>query len=150
MFYGDDGVFVPTGVLYDLNDDHRLYPSYAETFNPQNKQNANDKLLDPLVGRTYETGLKSSYFSDMLQTSVSMFKVDKDNVAVQTGTHSDDATRAVYKAAENVVSKGYELEVIGQPIKGLNINAGYSEFKVSTDDSVSLDVNTNHPRKQAN
>jgi outer membrane receptor for ferric coprogen and ferric-rhodotorulic acid len=149
--YGDDGVFVPyTGVLYDLNDDHRLYLSYAETFNPQNKQNANDKLLDPLVGRTYEAGLKSSYFSDMLQTSFSVFKVDQDNVAVQTGTHPDDATRAVYEAAENVISKGYELEVIGQPIKGLNINAGYSEFKVSADDSVSLDVNTNHPRKQAN
>ena len=86
----------------------------------------------------------------MLQTSVSIFKVDQDNVAVQTGVHPDDAARAVYAAAENVSSEGYELEVIGQPIKGLNINAGYSEFKVKADDSVSLDVNTNQPRKQAN
>jgi outer membrane receptor for ferric coprogen and ferric-rhodotorulic acid len=149
--YGNDNVFVPyTGILYDLNDDHRVYLSYAETFNPQNKQDMNDKLLDPLVGKTYEAGLKSSYFNRMLQTSVSVFKVDQNNVAVQTGTHPDDATRAIYAAAENVISKGYELEVIGQPIDGLNINAGYSEFKVSADDSVSLDVNTNQPRKQVN
>lgn len=149
--YGNDNVFVPySGVLYDLTDDHRVYVSYAETFNPQNKQDANDELLDPLEGKTYEVGLKSSYLNNMLQTSVAIFKVDQDNVAVQTGVHPDDATRAVYEAAENVNSEGYELEVIGQPIKGLNLSAGYSEFKLTADDSVSLDVNTNHPRKQAN
>lgn len=149
--YGDDGVFVPyTGVLYDLNDNHRVYASYAEIFNPQNKQDINDNLLDPLVGQTYEAGLKSSYFSGALQTAVSVFNIEQQNVAVEVGKHPDDATRSVYDAAEKVTSKGYELEVIGQPMKGLNINAGYSQFEISADDSVTLDVNTNHPRKQAN
>jgi outer membrane receptor for ferric coprogen and ferric-rhodotorulic acid len=149
--YGNDDVFVPyTGVLYDLNDNHRVYLSYAEIFNPQNKQDINDKLLDPLTGQTYEAGIKSSYLNGMLQTAVSVFNIEQDNLAIEVGKHPDDATRAVYDAAENVTSKGYELEVTGQPINGLNINAGYSQFKLSADDSVTLDVNSSHPRKQAN
>ncbi|HAY94106.1 TonB-dependent receptor, partial [Shewanella sp.] len=37
--FGDDGVFVPyVGALYDINEEHRVYASYTEIFNPQNKQ----------------------------------------------------------------------------------------------------------------
>jgi len=149
--YGDDGVFVPySGVLYDINNHHRVYLSYAEIFNPQNKQDLNLKLLDSLEGQTIETGLKSSYFGGMLQTAVSVFEIKQSNFPVEAGTLPSNPNFTLYKASEEVTSTGFELEVIGQPMSGLNINAGYSEFDVDAKSNLALDVNTNHPRKQFN
>jgi len=69
--YGDSNVFVPyAGVLYDLNDTHRLYASYTEIFKPQNAIDRNGRRLDPLVGRSYEAGLKSAFLNGALHTTV--------------------------------------------------------------------------------
>lgn len=145
--YGDDNIFVPyAGVLYDLNDDHRVYASYTEIFKPQNNTDKNDKLLDPVTGVTYETGLKSSYLNGAVQTAVAVFRIEQDNLAVEVGDHPTDPGRKIFEAIEGVTSEGFELEIIGQPTEGLNLNAGYSQFKATDKDE--NEVNTNHPRKQ--
>lgn len=147
--YGDDNVFVPYfGVLYDLNDVHRAYASVTEIFKPQNNLDINDKLLDPVTGKTYEAGLKSGFFDGALQTSASVFRIEQDNLAVSAGPHPDDASRTVYINAEGVTSEGFEIEAIGQPLDGLKVNAGYSQFEAK--DAKNVKVNTNHPRKQLN
>jgi len=149
--YGDDNVFVPYfGVLYDLNDTHRAYASVTEIFKPQNNQDINDKLLDPVTGKTYEAGLKSGFFNGMLQTSASVFRIKQDNLAVidPVNIHPTDPTKTVYINAEGVTSEGFEIEAIGQPLDGLKVNAGYSQFEAK--DANSAKVNTNHPRKQFN
>lgn len=147
--YGDNDVFVPyAGILYDLNDTHRVYASATEIFKPQNNQDINDKLLDPVTGKTYEAGLKSGFFNGMLQTSASVFRIEQDNLAVAAGLHPDDAARTVYINAEGITSEGFEIEAIGQPLDGLKVNAGYSQFEAK--DANNVKVNTNHPRKQFN
>jgi outer membrane receptor for ferric coprogen and ferric-rhodotorulic acid len=149
--FGDDNVFVPyLGALYDLSENHRLYASYTEIFQPQNAQDYTGAYLDPITGESSELGLKSAFFGDKLQTTVAVFRIVQDNLA-QTdpdATHvipgSSPPTRASI-AAKGATSKGFEFEVIGRPIENWNISLGYSQFQMRDENDVK--VNTSYPRK---
>ncbi|MCH1919588.1 TonB-dependent siderophore receptor [Shewanella sp. A3A] len=151
--YGDDGVFVPYfGALYDLNEQHRIYASYTEIFNPQNKRSADDRLIDPLEGKAYEIGLKSSFLDDRLHTTVAVFKIDQDNLAVPdpdfvpTEEQRENGITSSMKAAQGTESEGFEVEVVGELTDGWNVTAGYSQFKA--EDAAGNKVQTISPRKQ--
>lgn len=146
--YGDKNVFIPyVGVLYDLTPNHRVYASYTKIFQPQNYYDRQQRLLDPLNGHAYEVGLKSSFFGDALQTSVALFRIEQDNVGQIDGPPIiiNGQNFQPYRAAQGVVSKGFELEATGQPMPGWNINASYSQFKAEDENDVA--ANTDQPRK---
>lgn len=146
--YGDDNVFIPyVGALYDITPNHRVYASYTKIFQPQNLYDRDQRLLDPLDGNAYEIGLKSSFFGDALQTSIALFRIEQDNVGQMDGPEIivDGQIFQPYRAAQGVVSKGFELEATGQPLPGWNLNASYSQFKAEDSDGVA--ANTEQPRK---
>ncbi len=146
--YGDDNVFIPyVGALYDITSNHRVYASYTKIFQPQNRYDREQRLLDPLNGAAYEIGLKSSFFGDALQTSIALFRIEQDNVGEMDGPEIilNGQTFQPYRAVEGVTSKGFELEATGQPLPGWNVNASYSQFKIEDPDG--NDVNTAQPRK---
>ena len=146
--YGDDNVFIPyVGALYDLTPNHRVYASYTKIFQPQNLYDRERRLLNPLDGNAYEIGLKSSFFGDALQTSVALFRIEQDNVGQVDGEPItvNGLTFQPDRAAQGVVSKGFELEATGQPMPGWNVNASYSQFKAEDADDVP--ANTDQPRK---
>ena len=147
--YGDDDVFIPyVGALIDVTPNHRVYASFTKIFQPQNLRDRNLDLLDPLNGKAFEIGLKSSFFNDKLQTSVALFRIEQDNVG-QLGEMvippEGGLPQQTYIAAEGVTSQGFELEVTGQPLPGWNVNASYSQFKAEDGDDVA--ANTDQPRK---
>lgn len=147
--YGDDNVFIPyVGALYDITANHRLYASFTKIFQPQNLLDLNLQLLDPLDGNAYEVGLKSSFLGDALQTSIALFRIKQDNVG-QIGAMiippNGGLPQQTYIAADGVTSKGFEIEVTGQPVPGWNLNASYSQFKA--EDANGVDANTDQPRK---
>ncbi|KFZ36638.1 porin [Shewanella mangrovi] len=151
--YGNNGEFVPyLGALYDVNEQHRIYASYTEIFNPQNARTADGSFIDPLEGKSYELGLKSSFFDDRLHTTVAVFKIDQDNLAVNdpdfvpTDEQVANGQTSASIAAQGTESEGFEFEVVGQPTDGWNISAGYSQFKA--EDADGNKVQTTAPRKQ--
>ena len=146
--YGDSGVFVPYfGALFDLNDQHRMYASYTEIFRPQNSLDANGEYLDPVDGKASEIVLKSAYFDERLQTSLAIFDIQQDNLATEDPNFVPTAEQmSAYYGAEGTQSRGFEFEVIGEPVDGWNISAGYSQFKA--EDADNNKVNTDSPRKQ--
>nr|WP_295111838.1 TonB-dependent siderophore receptor [uncultured Caulobacter sp.] len=149
--FGKDNVLVPyLGTLYDITPNHRLYASYTGIFQPQNAQDFRGQYLKPITGESLEGGIKSAFFGDKLQTSAAVFRIVQDNLA-QTDpdlTHiipgSSPPTRASI-AAKGATSKGFELEVIGQPVDNWNISLGYSQFEMR--DVNNVKVNTAFPRK---
>lgn len=147
--YGDDNVFIPyVGALLDITSNHRLYASYTKIFQPQNLYDRNLQLLDPLNGKAFELGLKSSFFNEALQTTVALFRIEQDNVGQIDGAPIPVAGGQPiqpYRPAEGVTSQGFELEVTGQPLPGWNVNASYSQFEVEDADDVP--ANTDQPRK---
>jgi outer membrane receptor for ferric coprogen and ferric-rhodotorulic acid len=137
--YGDDNVFIPyVGALYDVAPNHRVYASFTKIFQPQNLYTRTRELIDPLKGNAYEVGLKSNFFGDALQTSVALFRIEQDNVG-QTDGEQIEVNGVIfqpYRAAQGVVSKGFEVEATGQPLPGWNLNASYSQYKAEDSDNV--------------
>lgn len=147
--FGDDNVFIPyAGVLYDLTDNHRLYASYTEIFQPQSAQDRNGDFLDPITGKSSEIGLKSAFFGERLQTSVAIFQIKQDNLAQPDPGYfvpGRNPPTEASRASEGATSEGFEVEVIGQPITDWNVSFGYSMFEAK--DAEDRKVNTDHPRQ---
>lgn len=146
------GVFIPyAGALFDLNEQHRLYASYTEIFQPQNARDRNGALLPPITGKNYEIGLKSAFFDDALQTSLALFRIEQDNLAqpdpgffIPNTTPPAPASRA----ADGATSQGFEIELVGELLDGWNLSLGYSQFQAT--DAKGARVNTDHPRRLLN
>ncbi len=146
--YGNKDQFIPyAGALYDLTDAHRIYASYTEIFKPQNNRDTSGNFLDPLVGESAEIGLKSRFLDDRLQTTIAYFDIQQDNLAqkVTNFTGTAEQSEAFFPVA-GAQSKGVEIEMIGQPIDGWNISAGYSQFTI--EDANGNDLKTDIATKQ--
>ncbi len=145
--YGDKNEFIPyAGALYDLTDVHRVYASYTEIFKPQNNLDANGDFLDPQVGESAEIGLKSRFLDDRLQTTIAYFDIQQDNLAqIDTYYVGTPEQRTAYIGAKGAQSKGFEIEVVGQPVDGWNLSAGYSQFSI--EDANGNDLNTDNATK---
>lgn len=147
--YGDDDVFIPyVGALVDITPNHRLYASYTTIFLPQTERDRNFEQLDPIQGKAYEVGLKSAFFNEALQTSVALFRIEQDNLAQIDGeliTRPGVGLFQPYRAAQGVVSEGFEVEVTGSPLENWNVNVGYSQFRAR--DAMDVNANTDQPRR---
>jgi outer membrane receptor for ferric coprogen and ferric-rhodotorulic acid len=145
--YGDSSVFVPySGVLYDVTETHRLYGSYSEIFDPQSARDRNGRQLDPLVGRSYELGLKSTFFSGGLNTTLAIFRIEQDNLAQpDTGFTIPGTIFEASRAAQGTTSEGFEIEVVGRPLPGWEATMSYASFTAK--DAQDVAVNTDQPRK---
>ncbi|WP_116810996.1 TonB-dependent siderophore receptor [Steroidobacter cummioxidans] len=147
--FGDSNVFIPyAGALYDVTDAHRLYASYTEIFKPQDHIDRYGRQLDPLVGRSYELGLKSALLSGALHTTFTVFRIEQDNLAQPDPDGWDpDAgiPRQPSRAAQGTQSEGFEIEVVGRPLPGWEASLSYTNFTAK--DAQNVAVNTDQPRK---
>ncbi len=121
----ENNKFTPyVGAVYDLNDAHSLYASYAGIYKPQVERGANLKPLAPLKGKNYEAGIKSEWFNKKLNSSFALFKTEQENQAQPVGTNG---TITTYEGIQ-ATTKGYEFDVSGEITDHLSINAGYTRL----------------------
>jgi len=134
------------GVVYDLTDNLSAYVSYTEIFLPQSQRDLGRKQLAPIVGESYETGLKAEFLDGRLNTSAAIFRIKQDNLAQSTGVDIPNVTprESAYEGTD-VTSEGFELEVSGELAEGWNASAGYTQFKVRDTDGHA--ANTLYPTK---
>ena len=99
---------------------------------PQSVRDADKKMLDPIVGESYETGLKAEFLDGRLNASAAIFQIKQDNLAQSTGViiPGSPTGELAYEASEGATSKGFELEVSGELAQGWNLTAGYTQFNV--------------------
>lgn len=135
------------GLVADLNEQVSAYASFADIFNPQPYyRDRNGNYLDPLKGKSYETGLKGEFLEGRLNASAALFRIEQDNFAVaDPGYFVPGTTDPAYRAAKGTVAKGYELEVVGEPLPGWNLSAGWTHY--SAKDASGNHVASHHPRK---
>ncbi|MEL0168560.1 MAG: TonB-dependent siderophore receptor [Pseudomonadaceae bacterium] len=134
------------GVIYDLNDTLSVYASYTDIFQPQTERDRNGQQIVPIIGKSYEAGLKGEFYDGRLNASVAVFQIEQDNLAADDPTIDfiPGTTEAAYIASE-ATSKGFELEVNGELAAGWNVGAGYTQFKVK--DAEGDATNTRFPTK---
>ncbi|SFG70455.1 outer-membrane receptor for ferric coprogen and ferric-rhodotorulic acid [Duganella sp. CF458] len=138
------------GLVYDINENLSAYASYTDIFQPQNRKDLAGNILDPVVGKSYETGIKGEFLDGRLNASFAVFKIKQDKLAQEAGMTDRDgngplAKEAYYRAANGAKSDGFEFELSGELASGWNATAGYSQFKAK--DAAGADINSVYPRK---
>ncbi|MFL9609602.1 TonB-dependent siderophore receptor [Methylobacillus sp. Pita2] len=127
----ETGVLTPyIAATYDVTDTASLYASYTKIFNPQSRWDINRQYLDPEEGDSYEAGIKQGLYGGRLNTSLALFRVEQDNLAVQD--NSPGAPAGSYRAIQGTVTKGVEVEANGELAPGWQVSGGYT-FRISQD-----------------
>lgn len=138
-----NSVWTPfAGIVYDVSDNHSVYASYTDIFKPQSERDINNELLDPIFGKNYEIGLKSSNDTDTLQSQFSVFRIEQDNLAQPTGDIIPNTTPPTnaYRMSEGAVSRGIDVEVSGQLSSDWQATLGFTHFDIRDQDDAPLNT----------
>ncbi|WP_350023928.1 TonB-dependent siderophore receptor [Pseudomonas protegens] len=118
------------GVLYDLNDNLTAYASYSSIFTPQGSYRTLDGAsLKPLVGKSYELGIKGEWFDGRLNSAFSLFRTIQQD-AQQDDPACPDSTCSLNSG--KVRAQGFEAELSGEVIERLQLLAGYTYTQTKT------------------
>ena len=143
----DESAFLPfVGATFDITAQIAAYASYATIFEPQVEYfDADNRLLDPIEGDTIEAGLKGEWFGGRLFASAAVFRANQRNVAEADGFDTD-LGRQIYRGVD-ARSEGFEVEVAGSPVAGLQLTGGFTAMRVEGQDG--QPVRTFVPRRTA-
>lgn len=133
----ETAVFTPyVGVVFDLGAGYSAYASYTDIFEPNTARDRDGRVLQPKVGRNYEAGLKGEHAGGRLNTSVSVFQTEQDNVPMADGVQADGST--AYRPARGTRTRGFELTAAGELAPGLQLLGGYTYSTPRTSDGAAL------------
>ena len=133
------GVLTPyVGATFDVTANLSLYASYTTIFNPQFNRDVNGLLLDPEEGSNVEVGVKGEWFDGRLNASAAVFEVRKDNLAVLDGTNLTPTGDDAYRTADGTKGRGWEVEIAGEALPGLQVQGGYTFMKTKDADGLRL------------
>jgi len=144
------------GLVYDIDARHSVYASYTDIFTPQSEIDVNRKIIEPIVGKNYELGIKGEYFNKTLNLSAAVFQINQENRARTLSDQSGCPTYPAISCAEasgKVRSKGVDLELAGELHPNWSLSAGYTytEAEYVSDanpGNVGKPFNTRLPRHQ--
>lgn len=136
-----DAEFTPfVGLIYDIDQQWSWYASYADIYQPQSQYSTfGETLLDPAVGKNYETGIKGELYDGRLNVSAALFYIKQNNVAMEDPAQLDDPDMfcesnlggICYVADEVQRSKGFELEASGELLPGWQLAGAYTFNRTS-------------------
>lgn len=125
---GDEDGFKQTsfapkfGLVYELvQKSLSLFANYMSGFQnvaPVSQPNGTRQVLDPLFATQAEGGIKAELFEKKLSFTASYYRINIDNA-----TRMNEELFTIQDGKQ--LSKGLDLELITQPLPGLNILAGY-------------------------
>ncbi|MFC7288995.1 TonB-dependent siderophore receptor [Herminiimonas glaciei] len=122
------GRFTPYGgLVYALSDQWSAYTSYSDVFEVQSAPTLSGAPIKPVTGTNYEFGIKGELADGRVNTSFAVFRYDHKNRAVVDPDglgmcNGNDCSRAAGK----VRSQGFEAEVSGEVLRGLQLFGGYT------------------------
>ena len=115
------------GLVYDIDDDHTAYASYATIFQPQTVRDRTGAPLDPREGATYEAGLKSSWLGGGLNTAVALYQIDQKNLSESDpGYFVPGTTTGASRAIKGARTQGLDLEATGALTPHWNVSASWT------------------------
>jgi len=131
--YNQTALSPKLGLVYQLVPKHlSVFGNYMNGFSnnaPTQQPDGKFSSFKPSHANQWETGVKMEFFNGKLNGTFSYYHIKVDDV-IRTNADS-------YSVQDGgQLSKGYEAEVIANPVKGLNIIAGYAYNDIYT-------INTN-------
>ncbi|MEI2684345.1 ferric-rhodotorulic acid/ferric-coprogen receptor FhuE [Erwinia aphidicola] len=122
------------GLVYDINESWSAYASYTSIFQPQTYRNRDGRYLDPVTGKSYETGLKSAWMDGRLTATVAVFRIEQENAAQTDGSNFvNGSSEQAYISTRGAVSKGAEFELNGALTDNLQMTFGATRYVAKTE-----------------
>ncbi|WP_443937659.1 TonB-dependent receptor domain-containing protein [Pedobacter sp. MW01-1-1] len=113
------------GLVYQvIKDQVSLFANYQNSFNNVNGIDYKGDAFKPEQANQIEGGIKVSAFGDKLTGSVSYYDIKVKDIV--RGYNQDPSNPNAQIQDGNKISKGVEAEIIANPLKGLNIIAGFA------------------------
>lgn len=131
------------GVLLDLNENLTAYASYSDIFTPQGNYRSEDgSALKPLVGQSYELGIKGAWFDGRLNSAFNLFRtIQKDQAQTDFNSSCPSSDGYCYVNSGKVRAQGFEAEISGEVIEHLQLLAGYTYTQTKTLDDLDSSLN---------
>lgn len=130
-----DKEFIPyLGAVYQLTDEFVTYASYTETFLSQTELDINNNVLAPITGESKEIGFKGQLFDDQAIVTVAWFDIVQKNLAIPDPRSAPGEQR--YFSANGIESSGYEIDIAGEVLPGLQTSIGYTNFEIKGNEQV--------------
>lgn len=141
--------FTPyVGTTYNLNQNLTVFASYTEIFKPQtDRRDRSNNILEPTKGNSREVGIKGEFFGGKLNSALTLFDTWLDKLAQQDRGYFDPSNpmNTAYVAVDGTKTRGIELEVSGEVVRGWNVSAGYTALNSRAPDASRL--NPQQPRQ---
>tara|TARA_R110002110_G_scaffold278023_2_gene493295 strand:- start:4261 stop:6375 length:2115 start_codon:yes stop_codon:yes gene_type:complete len=118
------------GVTYEIASDLMAYGSYSEVFKQQTWVNDQLRPLGAAEGDNSEIGLKKSFNDERAILTLALFQAQHSNLGEFVGRNAQGI--AIYEPRE-FDSRGYEVELSGELLEGLNISAGFTRVDLEDD-----------------
>lgn len=114
------------GLQYRFNPNVMVYGTIAKGYRPSGfnyrADNETTRRFQEETSWNYEVGVKTSWLENRLIANLSVFHIDASNYQIAlpdtTGFFNDIANA-------NIKSTGFELELRAEPVRGLNLIAGF-------------------------
>lgn len=131
--YKESGEFTPyAGLVQDLGRQWSVYGSYASIFQPQSLYyTVGGQPLKPVVGDTYEAGVKGELYDGRLNVALAAFRINKRDTAIYDEASNDDClkwdvTGSCYRNGRPLRSTGIDADASGEVLPGWQLSSGYT------------------------
>lgn len=126
-----DQAFSPRlGLVYKPSEHTSVFASYSNSFLTNTGTDVEGNTLKPSVIDQYELGIKNEFFNGRLSANITAYRIVNNNLAQTAPFLKDGVTpnnnTAIKQLTGQTTSDGVEVDIIGQPLPGLSIVAGYS------------------------
>ncbi|MFV7791009.1 TonB-dependent siderophore receptor [Aliarcobacter lanthieri] len=135
------------GLVYHVTPQTTLFANYSESFEPNSATDVNNKILDPETGKGYELGVKQKLFDDRFDLSASIFKIEKENIALPDPNAPAIGGWSISSGKQE--SQGLELDVSGEITENWSIVASYGYTDTKNKDANNKELR-NIPNHTAN
>nr|WP_294905731.1 TonB-dependent receptor [uncultured Lacibacter sp.] len=126
----NDRAFSPRfGIVYRVKPNVSLFASYSNSFSINTGLDIYNNVLAPSIIDQYEVGVKNILLKGRLTVNVTAYRIINNNLAqtAQFDANGNPNNNSNLKELTGqTTSKGIELDVTGNFVKGLTMMAGYS------------------------
>lgn len=138
----DSHITPRAGLSISLTPSTAIYGLYDQAFTPQSGIIKNGDAVKPLTGNNVEIGIKKDWFNGSWSTSLSAYSILKKNELTADPENTAGQNYSIVLGEKR--ARGFEIDVRGKILEGLNIIANYAftESVVNKSNVESIKVGT--------